>query len=447
MSYINVNDFISKLESNVPGAKGFEKQRKIDKIYLNAPVNYGRYQVLPFPSVITNFPFIDLPYTREISIPIKNVKSDGTESVYNGWIKLLPMSAYVLKDETGKHLSSSLTAADEQLLQQAYKLHEDLCKELDLKANAVDPVIGKLIRKKNYTLFHAFCVNKWTIDARNPERQNFSALFVATSRKLSEAILDDISQLSLVNSSNDGWLDQVYNRNANGRSGFLMFSVQRNPVNPGFQFGVSHTIDKADYLKNVNIEKEDIDLMSDPVETFLGWQCPKDISNVPYGQRRLFNADIIKKAIDFMSKQLASINIAKQNGTDIKAAICATNEEILKAQTPTNTMGQQTNDPMLAQMADKAASMNTVGQNNIPTNPQSVINKNYEPFTNPPAAHIDPVTSAPVGNNPGFGGGNYQNNGYQGGQQQSTAMPPFTKPAYASGGFGGSENKTDDLPF
>lgn len=445
MSYSSVNDFVSKLEQNAPGAKNFEKQRKLEKIYLNVPVNFGRYQVLPLPSVVTGYPYVELPYTREINIPIKNIKSDGTEVVYNGWIKLLPTRAYTVRDETGRE-TSSLTAANEALLQKAYTIHEELCKELDFKNNAIDPVIGKLLRKKNYTLFHAYCVNKWSIDnIRVPERQNFSALFVATSRKFSESLSENISQFSLVSADSvpEGWLNQIYNRELTGRTGFLMFSVQKNATAPGFAFSASHAINKGEYLKDISIDKEDMDLMSDPIETFLGWQCPRDINSKPVGQRCLFNEELINKAINFMSQQLAAIRITKQNGGDVNAAIAATNEEVLKNQVPTNTMGQTTNDPMLAQMADKAASMNR-GQN-IPNNPQSVVNKNTDPFSNPPAAHIDPITASPVNNNTGAAEGWGNNNG----QQQQQQQAPFNKPAFSSfsAGFGGTQPDNGDLPF
>ena len=117
MSYAKVNDFVARLEQNTPGSnKNFEKQRRLEKIYLNVPANFGRYQVLPLPSLITGFPYVELPNTREINLPRKNVKPDGTETIYSAWIKILPMSAYTVRDESGREVSS-LTANDEKLLQ------------------------------------------------------------------------------------------------------------------------------------------------------------------------------------------------------------------------------------------------------------------------------------------------------------------------------------------
>lgn len=410
--YNNVSDFVARLEQNLPQAKTFVQQRKLDKVYLNAPVNLGRYQVLPFTSLVTDYPYVDLPKTREINLPRKNIKSDGTENVYQAWIKLLPKSAYVVKDETGR-ITSSLTAANEQLLDQAYTIHEQLWNELDVKNNAMDPVIGKLIRKKNYTIFHAYCVNKWAIDnMRTPERQNFSALFVVTSNKFQQSLKDDISQFAVINGCGEDWLNQVYNRDLSDRQGFLMFTAQRDPSRPGFSFTTNHAIGKGDYLKPINIDPEDVSLMEDPIETFLGWQAGRYPEGTPVGQRRLFNEALINEAISFMTKQLAQIRMAKQTGNDVKAAIAATNDEALNCQAPTTTMGQTTNDPMLAKMAAQS-------QENMVANPQAVVERNTDPFTTPPAAHMDPVTGSPTTSN-------------------------FAKPSFMNPGFG---NSGSGLPF
>lgn len=88
-----VDDFLSKLAAQAPKAKenNFEqKNRSLEKIYLNFPGNFGRYQVFPLDSVVTDFPFVTLFGTREINIPRKNMAADGTENTYNAWIKLLP---------------------------------------------------------------------------------------------------------------------------------------------------------------------------------------------------------------------------------------------------------------------------------------------------------------------------------------------------------------------
>lgn len=427
MSYTSVNDFVSKLEKNTPSAKNFEKQRRLEKVYLNAPVNFGRYQVLPLPSLVTGYPYVDLPRTREINLPRKNMKSDGTELVYNAWIKILPSSAYTVRDDTGREVSS-LTINDEKLLRTAHSLHDELFNELEMKDNAMDPVLGKLIRIKNYTLFHAYCVNRWTLEnMRTPERQNFSALFVVTSKKFQEALTNDINQFGLINGLDDAWLNQVYNRDLTGHQGFLMFSVQRDSSRPGFSFTANHAVGKGDYLKTVSIPEDDMALMGDPIETFLGWQANRNDETVQVGQKRLFNENLINETINFMTQQLAKIRIAKQTGGDVKAAIAATNEEVLRAQAPTNTMGRVTNDPMLANMASEANS-NVMNNNfqNVAVNPQEVVNRNTDPFSTPPAAHLDPVTASPV-----FGQSNSE----------------FTKPAFMSNPSYGAQEDSSDLPF
>ena len=423
MSYNSVNDFMAKLTKMPNANKNFEKQRKLEKLYLNAPANFGRYQVLPLPSLITDYPFVDLPNTREINLPRKAKAADGTERSYTAWIKLLPVSAYIVRDETGREVSS-LTASDEKLLLQAYSVHEELWNELDVRNNAMDPEIGKLIRRKNYTIFHAYCVNKWTLDnVRTPERQNFSALFVLTSKKFNEALANDMAQFGIINSVGDDWLNQVYNRDLTGRQGFLLFTVQKDPIQPGFSFNASHAIGKEDYLKSISIPEEDMNLMGDPTETFLGWQAGKN-EGIPVGQKRLFNPELIQEAINFMTQQLAKIRMAKQSGGDIKAAIAATNEEALRNQESASG-APRTNDPVLAQ----TMATSQVPNQNVAENPQTIIEKNDDPFNSPAAAHFSP-----------FGGVEQKNTSTQ--TQQSA---PFSSPGFANPGFGG--NGGTELPF
>lgn len=412
MAFDSVKGFVDILNTAAPKSnKNFESKRRIEKIYLNAPVNYGRYQVLPLLSSITDFPFVELPYTREINIPRKNIKSDGTENIYKAWIKLLPVSAYMMKDETGRKVSS-LTAADEKLLHQAYAVYDELFNELNAKEDRADHVIN-LIRRKNYTIFHAYCINRWTLDnARTPERQNFSGLFVVTSKKFSEALSENMTQFGMIEGVGDEWLNSVYNNKLSGRDGFLMFTVQRNTTGaPGFQFSINHAINKGEYLKTTEIPAEDAELMKDPVESFLGWQANREGDDVPVGKKHLFNAKLVQEAINFMTDQLSSVRMAKQNNTDIAAAIEATNQQALNVQRPTNTMGQETNDPMLANMAAEAtkAKMNQ----NMAANPQKIVQNNTAPFETPAAAHFDPTGNIKSDDSkPSFGGnfGNSSNN-------------------------------------
>ena len=109
----NVEQFLKQLGQQSPTKSGktFEKKRTIEKLYVNIPQNFGRYMIFPMDSVITDNPFAVLKGTREINVPRKNISSDGQETVYNAWIKILPAEAYQMKDMTGR-VVSSLTAAD-----------------------------------------------------------------------------------------------------------------------------------------------------------------------------------------------------------------------------------------------------------------------------------------------------------------------------------------------
>ena len=106
MSFNKVDDFLEKLAMQAPKAKEEFKQknRALEKIYLNFPGNFGRYQILPMDSVVTDFPFQTLFDTKEINIPRKNLAADGTENVYNAWIKILPKNAFIMKDATGRQV-------------------------------------------------------------------------------------------------------------------------------------------------------------------------------------------------------------------------------------------------------------------------------------------------------------------------------------------------------
>lgn len=421
MSFNKVDDFLEKLAAQAPKAKEEFKQknRTLEKVYLNYPGNFGRYQILPMDSVVTDFPYQTLFNTREINLPRKNLAADGTENIYNAWIKLLPASAYIMKDATGRQVSS-LTAADEQLLGQAHILFDQLCDELDMRNNRSEEVTN-LVRRRNYTVFFGYCLNKWNTDSRTPDRQNFSALFVSTAKGFVSSVQDNIQERTLMNNGDSSWLPLVYNRQLSGRDGFLVFSVAPNKLQAGYLVTANHEIGRAKNLETVVISEEDAQLMVDPIETFLGWQARRDDEAAP-GTKRLFNPALTQEAITFMSEQLAAIRMAKQTGTTIADAINATNEKALQNQQYTNTQGQATNDPMLADMAAKTAQENTFSQ-------AQIVNNNTDPFQTPPAAHIDPVTNAPKSNP--FGG-----------NTSNTGNAPFT-PSFGSS-FGGGNN---GMPF
>lgn len=423
MNNYSVDAFLEKLQSMSPtnaSKKTFEKKRTATKVYCSTPTAFGKYQLLPINSTISGFPYVTLANTREIALPRKNVNAAGEMTSYTAWIKLLPMSAYTIKDpETGREVSS-LTAADEKLLKEAYQVWEELWKETDGRNNAMDKVIGKLIRRKNYTVFAAHALNFWSVgDMRNPAKSNFTALFVVTSKGFLDIVNSNI-QDQVLNGASGDWLERIYNREKANRSGMMMFSINKQDA-PGFNISVNHNPNAANYLTDVVISDEDMDMYQNPVEVFLGWQASNQDQDKPSCERRLFNAALIREAIDFMITQLAKIRMAREAGTSIQEAIEATNALALSGQEATDTQGRVTNDPILAEMAEKAnaSSQGGYGNANVGGNAENIVNNNTNPFATPPVSHMDPVTGAPVNDS------------------------PFTKPSFA-GGFGGGAN---DLPF
>jgi hypothetical protein len=296
-----------------------------------------------------------------------------------------------MKDATGRQVSS-LTAADEQLLGQAHMVFDQLCDELDMRNNRNEEVTN-LVRRRNYTVFFGYCLNKWNTDSRTPDRQNFCGLFVSTAKGFISAVQDNITERTLMNNGDNSWLPSVYNRSLTGRDGFLMFSVNQNKLQAGYVVTASHEVGRAKNLEGVVISEEDAELMVDPVETFLGWQANRDENAAP-GTKRLFNAALTQEAITFMTEQLAAIRMAKSTGITIADAIQATNAKALEKQNYTTTTGQATNDPMLAEMAAKTDQENTFSQT---VDPSKLVN-NDAPYQTPPVSHIDPMTNAPKTN-------------------------------------------------
>jgi hypothetical protein len=174
-------------------------------------------------------------------------------------------------------------------------------------------------------------------------------------------------------------------------------------------------------LSGVTIPQEEAEMMKDPVANFLGWQANRD-ENTPVGQKRLFNAPLMKEAIAFMTSQLAAIRAAKAAGNvSIKDAIAATNRTALENFKPQ----PKTNDPML-----QAAQAQAQPQ----VNAEKVASANDAPFQTPPAAAIDPITGTPVQPQQSFAGF---------GQQQTQEKAPFTAPSF---GFGQAPGGSG-LPF
>lgn len=403
----SVENFLNVLsqQANANQANGKsinkEKTRTLEKISLNYMGNYGRYQIFPLNDPVIDYPFIQLFDTKEICIPRKVTGPDGTETVINSWIRLLPAEAYKMKDMTGR-IVSSLTKEEEDLLEGARKLFNELYFDgIDARNN--QDIAKDLMRRRNYTIFYGYCLNKWELNnSRNPDRSNFSGLFVTTAKGFCEAVNANITEKTLLEGGDASFVEKIYNNKTSDREGFLLFTIDRSKTSAGYVVTANH---QAGNKMSVTIPDDDMELFRKSlVETFLGWQANKEDDTVKPEERRLFNTRLIKDAVDFMSKQLQAVRMAKTNGEDLAEAIKKTNEIILSGE-----QGQpSTLDPIL-----KAEGLDAGID----------LSKNTDPYKNPAASHLDPVTSDPVGNNnsffPGFGGANF-------------------------GGFGGS---SDDLPF
>lgn len=421
---MNVEYFMQKLsEQTAPMNKSNDfkaKGRQLEKISLNYEGNFGMYQILPFDSVVQDIPFITLYDTKEICVPRMGKAADGSPSPYKTWIKLLPIEGYKMKDSTGR-VVSSLTAEEEDMLKSARTLFDQLYEELDVKNNL--QYTKDIARKRNYTIFHAFCMNRWDASdtlARSPIRSNFSGLFVCTAKGFSNAVQDNISSKALLTGGDQSFLNKIYNRDLTGRTGFVLFTINKSKTQAGYQVTVQHEFN-VNGISSITIPSEDAELMKDPVASFLGWQANKEDENVPDEQRRLFNKVVIGDAINYMTKQLAAIRTAKQTNSDVNKAMMDTNDIVLKEQKQ-----QTTNDPMLQAQEQQGA-----------PNPDFIKQQNTQPFQTPPASKMSPITGEPESTpQTGFGG----NSGGFGGFGNST---PFSSPF---GNFS-NESSTNDLPF
>lgn len=416
----NVNGFLGFLKQNQPVQKDTTKSdRKLEKIYLSFPDNYGKYQVFPMNSVVTNFPFVALPKTREIKIPRKNLLPDGTESTFQPWIKILPNDAYVMWDESSQRIVSSLTADDENLLGQARALFDQLYGLLggNVKEGNNDPNINKTIgfmRRRNYTIFHGKCLNKWGMkDPRTPERSNFAALFVCSASGFFQAIDENIADGRISHGGSDDWIGQIYNRDLENREGYLIFSIALGVGGKvGYQITATHESDKGKFLQDFKITPEEAELMKDPVADFLGWQAN-------YGDPvHLFNRNLMIETINFLTQQISAVQMAMNTGADVKAAIESTSQLAIQSQTP--VAGAPVVDPMLQQAAPQ--------QPVVPqATPQQVYAQNNDPFHSAPAAQIDPISQTPVAPQP----------------QQAA---PYQAPSFAAG-FGAPISSGAPNPF
>ena len=405
-----LTNFMERLtkQSGSPAARTFNRQtRKIDRISVNNPETLGRYQVLPINSAVTEFPFIS-GRVRQISLPRRRMDESGEEQNYNAWIHIPSFEFFQMRDATDR-VVSSLTAEDEKLLSSTYNLWEELYSEVDGKTNY--PVVKDFIRAKNMTVFSAYCMNFWKYGSNNrtPDRQNFSALFMITTKNFIQSVEANINDKNLTEGGPD-WIYNVYNNQLKNRDGFLMFSVNKDKTAKGFTASATHEFGRSSMLSGVEIPQEDFDAgMDDPVSLFLGWQANSAEREKPSGSRRLFNAALMKEACSYMGTLLSAIRAekAKDPSTpiDVMSVVNRVVEDYYKNLPPLEPR-QQSN---VAQEAPQTHSA---------------------PVNDSPTTHIDPLMGSQEPQSNGFGG----------------SFGGFSTPNFGNGGFGGGTQSTG-TPF
>ena len=408
-----LTNFMERLtkQSGSPATRTFNRlTRKIDRISVNNPETLGRYQVLPINSAVTEFPFIS-GRVRQISLPRRRMDESGEEQNYNAWIHIPSFEFFQMRDATDR-VVSSLTAEDEKLLSSTYNLWEELYSEVDGKTNY--PVVKDFIRAKNMTVFSAYCMNFWKYGSNNrtPDRQNFSALFMITTKNFIQSVEANINDKNLTEGGPD-WIYNVYNNQLKNRDGFLMFSVNKDKTAKGFTASATHEFGRSSMLSGVEIPQEDFDAgMDDPVSLFLGWQANSAEREKPSGSRRLFNAALMKEACSYMGTLLSAIRAekAKDPSTpiDVMSVVSKVVEDYYKNLPPLEPR-QQGNGQGVAQEAPQTQSA---------------------PVNDSPTTHIDPLMGSQEPQSNGFGGG----------------FGGFSTPSFGNGGFGGGTQSTG-TPF
>lgn len=399
----NITNFLKNLEQNQPKSNRFriKQESKIEKIYLSHPDWYGKYQIFPMISTSTGQPFTFMKKTREIKLSRKIVTQAGEEKEFESWIKILPAEAYTMPSPDGQ-IVSSLTAGDEELLSNVQASFDNLYEELGGTSKERNPELNKTIgymRRRNYTMFYARCLNHWLENnQRSPKHTNFSALFICSAKGFPEVIQNNINDTVIQYGDPSTWIDKIYNRNLSNREGFLLFSISLGfGSNVGYTLSAQHIINPQ-LVGNEIIPSDEAELMTDPVEGFLGWQASRKEPG------RLFNKELMEETLNTINKQLAAVRATK--GVNMDAAANATTETAMASQ-PQQVPGSI--DPMLRSQYEA---------HNF-SNPQAVVDGNTDPYKNPPAAQIDPISQQPINPNSG--------------------SAPFVSPAFAQAG--------NDLPF
>lgn len=374
----------------------------VKKVYLTHAETLGRYLILPVPSLVGNRPFTLLHGTREVRMPFAMKSGDNYES----WVKVLAPENYQHVDQQTGQVVSSLTEGDVALLREINSAWEELYLALGGRDNWFE--IAKVIRRKNYTLFHAQTLGFWKGGSpREHIKLNESNLFIVTAKNFTEAISEGIDTFRttcdnpLYAEDSSDWISQVHNRELTGRTGYLFITVLKD--NPGFKSSAAYTVDSDKYVHE-SISEADMKDMANPLEQFLGWQGRGDRyeSDAPAESRNLFNRELMIKVRDFLVGQLAMAQ-AGQIGAGTTAAQAATNSLVHEQPIERKVAPSMfTQDPVLREMASQQQQVNTAPQAtmmpnnaNVATNPEEIRERNTNPFQTPPAAHLDPIQGTP----------------------------------------------------
>lgn len=391
---MNVQSFLNGLDKGFNKKQGRssdeESKSLIDRVFLNFSGNHGKYQLMIIPPELdVETPFVTLHNTREISIPRKVTNADGTVSVTNSWVKILPASAYRRMDLSGRSAVSSLTNEDQLLLEQVQKTFDSLFRELGgFEKDMKDRKTADRMRRRNYVLFYAHCLNFWEMgDSRNSKRQNFSSLFVCTTDKLVQSVLENCNSTTLVEGGDVEWVNQVYNRQSTGRTGFMMLGISMPAGQVGYSISTEHIHGKPQ-VSNIEIDPAVISEMYDPVKDFLGWQASRDVEDLK--ENRLFNRRLMRETLSYLSAQLQAVLNSKANFQNPEAAYDQVKNLVIDG--GLEALGNSTTlDPMLRD----SLNANVSQAPNMPTITPDTVN-----MAAPPAAHIDPIAHPYVGEKP-----------------------------------------------
>lgn len=424
-----LDNFMSMMTRQATIASGQKvvERKALERVHFGQEAAHGTYQIIPFNNPVTDYPYVTMFDTKEVNIPFVQTEN-GQQVEKQNWHKILPKDVYIMKDPSGR-VVESLSAADSQLYDTVEKAWREVNaalggykKQAD-RTPAEDKRRSQYVRTKNYTIFNGYCVNRAGDGGRGTVREKFCALFIVPAKGFMTAVSNNMNQVTAFEQNNTtDWIANIYNDDMNSRMGSIILSISRTPTQPSYNVTVSHKcIPNGGAPIQISMSDEDKAYMSNsPIENFLGKLAPENPKSTSPADKRLFNRAEYEKILDALMKILASVTAT--NSVSQAQAVAATNQLAMQnIQQPISGSA----DPMLQQM------VNDPSANGVQ---QRIIANNTNPTVNPPAAHNDPITSAPV------------NSGFSGGVNFGTATPGFQVPQGLNVNTSAMP-QGDDLPF